>query len=59
MKYISIYILSIIIGIGLIIYGRRAKVKASIFLGGVIISIDILVPFLSFIAGFIDGYQAK
>jgi len=54
----DVYILSILIGLVLILYGKRKKLKAIKYAGTAIILIDIIVPITSFIAGFVDGYAS-
>lgn len=58
MHYIAVYIVSILVGWGLISYGKRINMKIVKYFGASIILIDILVPVLSFIAGYVDGYKA-
>ena len=53
------YLLSILVGIGLIIYGGRSNKKAIKYLGALILLIDIIVPVASFIAGYIDGTKSN
>jgi len=57
-NYTDVYILSILIGIGLILYGKRKRLKAIKYAGTAIILIDIIVPITSFIAGFVDGHAS-
>ena len=59
MHYIVVYIISILVGWGLIRYGKRINMKVVTYLGASILLIDILVPVLSFVAGYIDGYKAS
>lgn len=59
MNYLTVYLLSIIVGVGMIIYGKQTNNKAIKILGLIILLIDILVPMVSFIAGFSDGLKSN
>lgn len=59
MHYLIVYAISGLVGVVLILYGKRINNKAVQALGILILAIDIVVPVASFIAGISDGYNIK
>lgn len=58
MHYFLVYILSMLLGVGLIMYGNRGNKRLEKYTGIFIVSLNVLVPVLGFIAGVIDGFKS-
>ncbi len=59
MSYFFIYLLSLALGIWAVTLGKKQiKVWIVPVLGWIVLAIDILVPVISFAAGFVDGIKA-
>lgn len=58
MEHLGVYMLWLIAGIAMIVYGRRSRKKWPVICGTVVLFIEIAVPVVAFIFGVMDGAKA-
>ncbi|MEK4059344.1 MULTISPECIES: hypothetical protein [Paenibacillus] len=52
---LTVYVVSLAVGLAAVKYGRKNKRRKLVVLGFIILSFEIVLPVLSFAAGFMDA----